>query len=322
MDKAQKEELINLFFALAVAGIIVLLVVFFIQTPRKVEISKALENINDIYLRSCIEDYSNANAVDFTYEIKKLECLPEISARRQTQQVQDLSGIEQFQYLKELSLPNSRLKTLEPLSHLKRLEKLNLAASQIIDIRPLKGLKNLRSLNLSSNSVIITEEFTKFEELYLLNLSNNGIRDLSELQFCKNIQSLDLSKNKITDIAALSNLDKLEFLNLSNNQIKDVTPLSKLVTKRLLLKENVIQNGVELLFSSLGSTISNDEFQALINLEANNKIDCEQVTKLKTRLVNYKSIKIIEPKSCIEKPTKRRYYRYRPKKKFWLFRIF
>jgi len=118
--------------------------------------------------------------------------------------IRDISGIEYFTNLKNLSLNFHAVTDLTPLLNCTQLEFLDLGGNGISDISLLQNFPNL----------------------YRLTLFGNGLGDISALAGLKGLTYLDLSDNSISDISALAGLENLRELYLSNNPIADYTPVA------------------------------------------------------------------------------------------------
>jgi len=124
----------------------------------------------------------------------------------QEERIHDISGIEYFINLKNLSLNFHAVTDLTPLLHCTQLEFLDLGANGISDISVLQNFPNL----------------------YRLTLFDNDIEDISVLASLTGLTQLNLSNNNISDISALAGLENLQELYLWGNPIADYSPLAEI----------------------------------------------------------------------------------------------
>src|SRR5690606_15401509 len=90
--------------------------------------------------------------------------------------IEDLSGIEYCEELKELNLERNRIVDIGPLSGLPNLSTLHLGWN----IQPLSGLTNLSELDLSYNEISEVDALSDLTNLSHLYLENNQISDISK----------------------------------------------------------------------------------------------------------------------------------------------
>lgn len=87
-----------------------------------------------------------------------------------------IAEIDKLKNLIAISLPDSKIKNLNPLKSLKNLKALNLSGNEITDISDLKDIDTIEILNLSNNK-LTSDDITHFKSinaLHYLNLKNNG----------------------------------------------------------------------------------------------------------------------------------------------------
>ncbi len=165
--------------------------------------------------------------------------------------VRDLTGIECAINATDISLSESMVTDLSPLSELVKLEELKITGSkELVDLEPLKGLENLTYLELQGLGITNLEplsDITNLESLSIqnadlsdlsplselskliyLSLRNDKINNLEPLGSLENLNTLDLTENEIQSLEGLSSLLNLEWLGLDTNQISDLEPISNL----------------------------------------------------------------------------------------------
>lgn len=155
--------------------------------------------------------------------------------------VSDLSGLECWTNLEQLSLVGGAVTDLTPLQHLGALRRLELSCSAVTDLSPLGGLVSLESLSLRRDfDCVAPPPLSSFGSLAdltglrSLDVSGNRVADLSPLAGLGRLRVLVAENNQITSVSALAGLKSLETLRLSGNQIEDVEPLAVLPVPRLL----------------------------------------------------------------------------------------
>jgi len=153
----------------------------------------------------------------------------------------DLTGI------REITLENQGVHSLEGLQHLINLQKLYANNNEITDLRPLQGLTELKLLYLSANPIndlsplenLVKLEALRFYEtqvadltplhqltqLKTLDFADSQVDDLSGIQTLENLTYLNCGYNLLSDLSALQYLINLQSIWLINNQIEDITPL-------------------------------------------------------------------------------------------------
>ncbi|AIO18333.1 Internalin-A precursor [Candidatus Izimaplasma bacterium HR1] len=147
----------------------------------------------------------------------------------------DLSGIQCFQNLTDISLTGQSFKDLSPISALSNIQSIELIGTNVVSIDSFKNLSKIKSLEISDTrtlqSVDGVEEMTKLTHL---DLSNNGIVDIFGLNNLINLRTLYLNDNEIIEFPSINNLEFLEILDISDNNINvlgdDLSGLSNLRT--------------------------------------------------------------------------------------------
>ena len=155
--------------------------------------------------------------------------------------IKDVTPLTPLMKLTNLSLDGNQISDVSPLSVLQRLTRLDLDNNQISNLAPLAALERLTELYVSNNQISNILPIAVLKGLTRLDLKNNQIEDLVPLTTLISLYNLYLSNNQISKIAPLSNLKRLTKLRLNSNQIIDVAPLANLKSLRLLdLRNNYI----------------------------------------------------------------------------------
>lgn len=179
-----------------------------------------------------MEDEARADlGVDATYALRLTDLNNVERISLNAPQNSDVSEVEFFPSIKDVTLSNCGLSDLTPLASLVEITKLSLSENQISDLAPLTNLVKLESLGLSFNTLTTITTLSQFTNLKTLIITNNQITDLQPLASLTNLVTLNLDANKITSLTGLENLKKLELLLLgSNNGAWNLTPLSGLTS--------------------------------------------------------------------------------------------
>jgi Leucine-rich repeat (LRR) protein len=112
-------------------------------------------------------------------------------------QIEQIKNLSQFDSLRQLSLSNNRLYSLDGVQSLFNLVRLNLAENQICDLRPLRNLNQLRSIDLHSNLLI----------------------NLSDLSLLQKLESAGLSRNFIDDPTPIFKLPRIKHISMAFNYL-------------------------------------------------------------------------------------------------------
>ncbi|KDO53050.1 hypothetical protein CISIN_1g003420mg [Citrus sinensis] len=130
-------------------------------------------SLSELHLRDC----PTLKRLPHIAGLKNLEVL-DVSGTSDSKFAISDESFHDLDYLRELNLSNTKLKSLPPLSNLHRLRKLFLKNCELLEELPkMNGLENLEVLDLSGCSKLV--EFPKlkdFPKLELLDISNTGIK--------------------------------------------------------------------------------------------------------------------------------------------------
>ena len=153
--------------------------------------------------------------------------------------VADLAPLGHLGDLKELYLDRNGFETLDALAPLKGLTTLSLTGNRIEDFSPLEGLTALNRLWLDETGMLDLAPLAGLTALALLDLQctdrndfegrtdceSRSITDVSPLAGLTNLTNLDLNFNNVVDISPLAGLTRLNYLDLWGNEIEDLEPL-------------------------------------------------------------------------------------------------
>lgn len=149
--------------------------------------------------------------------------------------IEDLTGIECFMYLKKLSIEGQEI-DINQFSNLSRLESLNLNCSIIHgDLQPLSELTNLKELSLSNITIM-----EKFEDVWGEgHLDGSGLTPIRNLT---NLEKLDVSFNAIDSLDAIKELTNITKLDISHNNFMDEKGIRDILELNNLQELNIGYN--------------------------------------------------------------------------------
>ncbi len=120
--------------------------------------------IKDPELKKCIiGELSIHRGPIFSGELTSPKDLERLDCYRW--KIKDLTGLEEFQQLRELNLTSNPVTRLNPLAELKALESLNLSYTKVTDITPLTQLPHLRELKLKGVQLEQINHFANLSSL-------------------------------------------------------------------------------------------------------------------------------------------------------------
>lgn len=148
----------------------------------------------------------------------------------------DISLLENFPKLEELSLEDNYIKDFSVLFDLAFLTSLNISENNIDNIYFLEKLPQLKELNLRDNNIKDLLPLKYLGRLEYLNLhSNSNIETISPIKNLTNLETLILRNVPLADeIHFLSEMTNLIRLNLRNCSISDFSTLIHLMEKGAL----------------------------------------------------------------------------------------
>ena len=125
-----------------------------------------------------------------------------------------------------LRVPN--LISWDGFEHLSHLTELSLIQTSISDISPVSALSNLTRLELSGDSVSDISPVSVLSNLTQLDLIGTAISDISPVSALSHLTQLKLSGTSISDISPLVSLPNLTKLVLERTNVRDFSPLKGL----------------------------------------------------------------------------------------------
>jgi len=188
----------------------------------------------------------------------------------------DLSGIEHFTNIAQVTLTRSAITSLEPLRSLTKITKASFNLEQLVDISALENFTNLQELTLGSGLFSDIAPLSGLTLLERLVINHSQLQDISAISSLTQLTNLDLGYNVVDDISALSSLPNLWTLSLVHNNISDISALSSLSRVwSLSLIDNKITDV---------SSLANISVQSSLGLRGNRVCDFSPVEHLGTRL--------------------------------------
>jgi len=157
--------------------------------------------------------------------------------------IQNLSGIENFSSLSWLSVSGNNITDLTPLAYLTDLGLLYAADNNISDLDPIASLTNLIQLHIGVNPIQDISALSGMTKLDWLRLNSTQINDFSPIYGLSSLSALDLTDNSLVNIDFVSNYTEIKELVLGANLINDITALSGLtVLENLYIAYNNISD--------------------------------------------------------------------------------
>lgn len=155
--------------------------------------------------------------------------------------VENMPYIAALPELKQLSMADCSLSTIDPLENAWSLTELNLGYNTIRNLDVLKSIPNLKKLDLQHNAVNSLEVVGSLDALEILNVSFNAIPSLEPLEECTNLTELIADNNLLTDLEGVEKLAKLQLLSVDYNEITEV---SDLINNQALKNVSVASNNI------------------------------------------------------------------------------
>lgn len=155
--------------------------------------------------------------------------------------VENMPYIAALPELKQLSMADCSLSTIDPLENAWSLTELDLGYNTIRNLDVLKTIPNLKKLDLQHNAVNSLEVVGSLDALEVLNVSFNAIPSLEPLEECTNLTELIADNNLLTDLEGVEKLANLQLLSVDYNEITEV---SDLINNQALKNVSVASNNI------------------------------------------------------------------------------
>ena len=134
-------------------------------------------------------------------------------------------SIDQLHHLtakSTLTFKNLRPSSLDALTIFSNLRNLSIFDAPVFSIEPVSQLKRLTSLTLSQIPAIDYFSLGDLMQVTELNLSNTGIEDLEAISYMRNLKKLVLSGTNIKSLKGLEALVDLEELDVASTEIRSL----------------------------------------------------------------------------------------------------
>lgn len=118
----------------------------------------------------------------------------------------DLTGLEYFVNLEELSLDGNKISDLSPIGGMDKMKSLVISFNEIADLSALSGMPQLEVLDAKSNKISDVSPLAGLTNIWELQINTNQIADVSPLASLKNLKVLLLRENPVTDFSPLKDL--------------------------------------------------------------------------------------------------------------------
>jgi hypothetical protein len=164
--------------------------------------------------------------------------------------VSSLSGMQCWQSLQNLSLPNTGITDLSELEGLTRLIVLDATCPVWTDLSPVADLTQLEELNVGRPSTGCTStqfsslaQLSDLKKLVELNLSSHQLTSLAGVNELPRLQRLYVGGNQLTALSNLASAFALEELVVAENSLSSPPDLSSLKSlRRLFLSANSLDS--------------------------------------------------------------------------------
>ena len=179
--------------------------------------------LQDSAIDSALRQLLNVGA-DHAFYSNELWTVTSFTVPAEAQMLTDLSKLP---FLKELTIRDANVNSLNSLSGLTALETLTVSGVTLSDsdLQIIAGLPKLKSLTLNRCNLSGIAPLANATGLTKLDLTNNAIGDLTPLKPLQDLKDLSLGHNAVKDLTVISGLSLLEHLDLSYNSIETAAPL-------------------------------------------------------------------------------------------------
>jgi len=209
--------------------------IFFLLFTSHIIYSQVVDIPDPNFLIALLNDGVDTNNDD---EIQISEALAIDSLHLGNEGISDLTGINEFQNLEHLLIPENAITDLSFLD-LPVLKKLNVLRNGLIEL-DLGNVPSLVNLMCSENP-FVDLDFSSYPNLVILNSSHNNLTEI-DVSFLTELEELSIGSNQFTELEisglqklkgfycphnllteiTLSNLPALEEVQLNNNQLIDL----------------------------------------------------------------------------------------------------
>ncbi|MBC8320964.1 MAG: hypothetical protein H8E34_09600 [Bacteroidetes bacterium] len=143
--------------------------------------------------------------------------------------------LQQLVDLKSIVITNNMsINNLTPLHIFVHLEQLTITNTSITDISPITSLAGIKKLNISKNPIYELGSIYNLIGLEELIIENTSVEDLEPISSLEYLVLLNIAGTKVKSIKYLQNLTKLEKLYINNTRVKSLKQLLVLPNLKLL----------------------------------------------------------------------------------------
>ena len=157
------------------------------------------------------------------------------------------ASTEQLHHLIEqtkLSGKDAAVNNLSSLNEFIQVRELSLSGTTLTSILPIQSLKRLKTLHITGSPLMNIESINFFIDLEDLDISNTPIADIYPIWQLSKLKKLNCAGTQIKRLEALVKLDKLEYFDCSNTNANKLESLSYLNLKTLKCFNTRISNRV------------------------------------------------------------------------------
>ena len=173
--------------------------------------------------------------------IERLKNLNEFSVSGIRATLNDISPLTDLFRLRDVSIFNTELTSLQGFLRLRLLRRLRLDLNRIEDLTPLFQMNLLTELSLGNNQIRDVFPLRRLTRLQKLSLNGNEVRDLGPLDKMILIEELNFNDNQVGDLSFITRMQSLRILNCNNNLIEDISPLLELpALSRISMRGNPV----------------------------------------------------------------------------------
>ena len=141
----------------------------------------------------------------------------------------DRENLQRIADMRNLSITDDlKVKNLEPLTVFLMLEDLSLHNTAVSNIAPITSLPNLKSLAVTSSPINMLDRINLLKQMEHLNIENTSVEDLEPVYELINLKTLNIGGTQVKKLKGLEELTQLESLTINNTRIKNLKPLNSL----------------------------------------------------------------------------------------------
>ncbi len=139
---------------------------------------------------------------------------------------------------------DAAVNNLSSLNEFIRVRELSLSGTTLTSIVPIESLRWLKTLHITGSPLMNIESINFFTDLEDLDISNTPIADIYPIWQLSKLKKLNCAGTQIKRLEALAKLDKLEYFDCSNTNANKLESLSYLNLKTLKCFNTRISNRV------------------------------------------------------------------------------